>query len=179
MSKAIVIPSHKRFRQWLNNLLPTIDTEYTIIIHTNTDENNSYEIGAINKALELGVDEFFILHDTTEIKDNNLFRVLFNEYKGHSVFMNTRGQMFLNKYRSEVLKQIVIPTVVDKKSAVNAETILHANYLKVEQPVILDPTFVDGDLREEKFGRINMVIENKWIKKYKGTWNAEMIESVK
>lgn len=176
MKQGIIIPSHKKFRQWLNNLLPTLNTEYTVVIHTNTDGNNEFEMGAVNKGLELGFDEFFVLHDTTEIKDNSLFDKLFVELKGKSVFMNDRGQMFLNKYRREVLLKVKLPSVHDKRTAVNSEQTLHEDYKRVEQPVILDTNFVDNDKREEKFGRVNMVLENKYLKKYKGTWDLKMIK---
>jgi len=176
MKQGIIIPSHKRFRQWLNNLLPTIDTPYTVVIHTNTDDNNEYEVGAVKKGLELGLDEFFVLHDTTEVKDNNLFKLLFEDYKGRSVWMNSRGQMFLNKYRKEVLDKTEIPVVTDKRSAVKSEDTLQQRYREHEKPVVLDEGFVDGPAREYKFGRENMVIENKWLKKYKGTWSPTMIK---
>jgi hypothetical protein len=41
----------------------------------------------------------------------------------------------------------------------------------------LDPNFIDGNHHFEiKNGRNNMVIENSWFKKFKGTWHVSMIK---
>jgi hypothetical protein len=71
--------------------------------------------------------------------------------------------------------------VKDKWSAVLQEQYFNQEYFKVSNPVILFPpkTFDKGNKEnnyEMKFGRNNQILENEYLKKYKGTWNPNMIK---
>ena len=176
MKQAIIIPTHKSFNHWYINCVNTIKTKYPLIMVINTDENNQFELAAIHKAISMEIDEFVVLQDTIEIKDNDLFKILFEDYKGKSVFLNPMGQMFLNKYLLSEIKQIKLPIVTDKMSAINAETNIHREYITKFKPHILFPKLVDNPKREEKLGRTNMIIENEYLKKYKGCWNPNMVK---
>ena len=176
MKQAIIIPTHKKFSKWLYNCLSTIDTKYPVIVVTNTDDSNQFEMAAVKAGLELEIDEFFVMHDTVEIKDNKFFDLIFEVYKGQSVYCNPQGQMFLNKYKREELLRTNLPSVHDKLSAINAESKLNGPYKHKFNPKVLFPEFKDNAAREEKFGRTNMILENEFIKKYKGCWNPNMIK---
>lgn len=174
MKRAIIIPSHPKFEAWLNNCLSFLkESKYPIIIVYNSDECNMFEMKAVKVGLELGLDEFFVLQDTVEVKNISFFDKIF-EMKG-TVFVNPSGQMFLNKYVKEDLERVNLPGVNDKYSAVRAETELANNLLVLGNVTVLFPDFIDNLKREDKFGRTNMVIENDFLKKYKGTWCTSMI----
>lgn len=183
IKQAIIVPTCKKFKPWLDNFMKTINTEYPIIIVYNTKENNMYDVLGVTTAIDLGIEEFFVMHDTMEVKDNSLFDILFKEHKGKTVFLNPVGQMFLNKY---VLKDILesgvdykrLYTVKNKLNAVHAESGFNGSLKQKIKPIILFPNFVDGPKREQKFGRNNMVIENQYLKKYKGTYSLAGIEKV-
>ena len=182
MKQAIIITTCKEYRPWLYNLLQTLDTTYPIVIVHNTKEKNRYDILGIITGIELGFDEFMVLHDTVEIKNNDFFRIVFEEHKGKTVFLNNIGQMFLNKYTKEDLAKVDISslyTVHDKTSGVHVERIFNMNLKNVVQPLILFQGFDDNDKREEKFGRLNMVIENDYLKKYKGSWDGSSLARAK
>lgn len=175
MKHAIIIVSHENGMEQTRNLLNTIDTTYPVIIVTNPASNSSYEMLGIKTAIEYGIDEFILLQSTIEIKDNKIFDIIFENYQNNSVFMNPFGHMFLNKYRLDIITQLKLPIVKTKRDAIYAELNMHKAYRKLEVPVIFDENFVDNSKREHKFGRVNMVIENDYIKKYKGTWTLGMI----
>lgn len=172
MKKAIIIPSHPNFNEWLLNCLKTLKgCSYPIVIIHNTDDNNEFEMKAVKTGMEY-FEDFIVLQDTIEVKNLSVFDVMFN-FEG-TVFYNPYGQMFINKYNTCQLKTLNLPKVNDKLSAVNAEITLHKDLLKFN-PVIINKNFVDGDKRENKMGRLNMVIEDDHFKKYKGTWSLEMV----
>lgn len=175
MKQAIIIISHEDCVDQTRNLLDTINTPYPVIIVTNTGTDSKYEMLGIETAIEYGIDEFFMLQSTIEIKNNDIFRIVFEDHKGKSVFMNYKGQMYLNKYRLDVIKQLELPKVSSKRDAVDVESSLHSQYRKIENPIVFDKEFKDNPKREEKFNRVNMVIENEYLKKYKGTWSKAMI----
>lgn len=173
ISKAIIIPTHPNFQHWLLDCLHSLKgCKYPIVIVHNYDDNNEYEMRAVKYGKE-HFDEFVVLHDTTVVKDQLMFDAMFS--RPETVFMNSQGQMFLNKYVSSQLPPS-LPFVHDKRTAVNAETTLHNDIRKLFPVFVLDPDFKDGDKREEKHGRTNMVIENDYIIKYKGCWSPEMIK---
>lgn len=174
ISKAIIIPTHEKFSHWLDNCLRTLKgCDYKIEIVVNTDSSNKFEMAAIEFGMR-HYDEFIVLQDTIEVKDLSIFDKMF-EIEG-PVFLNPHGQMFINKYVTKVLENITLPKVFDKRSAVNAETLLHQAIKQQTFVRVLDPSFVDGPAREEKFGRTNMVIENEWLKKYKACFSLEGIK---
>lgn len=174
MEKAIIIPTHEKFKQWLDNCLKTLTkVNYPIQIVVNTDEDNQYEMRAVRYGME-NYKEFIVLQDTFEIKDDKIFDLFFKE--PGTVFGNSQGQMFFNKYDSEQLKTIPLPEVNDKLTAVIAESDLHSILMRKFKPKVLLPNFVDNNKREHKFGRENMIIENDLVKKYKGTWSRSMIK---
>lgn len=182
MKQAIIIPTCKKYKPWLDNLMATLDTEYPIIVVYNKEGKQClYEALAVKTGIELGIEEFFVLHDTCEIKDNDFFNLIFDKLKGVTCFLNPQGQMLMNKYTLKTLKSF--PTLIDninsiheKWAAVLFERDLPLAIKQVVDPVVIDPNFVDGNNFEQKFGRNNMVIENEYIKKYKGSWDMTTLK---
>lgn len=183
MKQAIIIPTCKKYKPWLDNLLKTMDTEYPIIIVYNKEgEQCLYESLAIKTGIELGLDEFFVLHDTCEVKNNNLFKLLFDTHYGEDVFINPQGQMLMNKYTKRTLSQL--PTLIDninsiktKWGAVLVERDIPLAIKVISNPIVMDLNFKDGNKFEMKLGRNNMVIENEYLKKYKGAWDMNTVNS--
>lgn len=168
--KGIVITTHYKTQAFLLDLLVSLkDCKYPILIAYNTDEDNRFE----KRGLELGMqvfDEFIYLHDTVVIKDLELFEVLFSLKGCFSI--SPRFLMYLGKYDSSFLKTLTFPKVSTKLEAVRMEQWLEHN---IPCPH-LDSKFIDGNHTFEiKHGRHNMVLENKYLKKYKGTWSMEQI----
>jgi len=184
MKQAIIVSTCKKFKCWRDNFIKTLNTDYPVIFVNNTEEKNMYDVLGVTTGIDLGIEEFLVLHDTMEIKDNAVFDIVFKDHKGKTVFLNPHGQMFLNKY---VLKDMLtcgvdfnpLYQVKDKLGAVMAEGGFHSAIKQKCNPIVLFPEFIDGPKREIKFGRVNMVIENKYLKKYKGCWNQELIQDAK
>jgi len=177
MKQVIVIGSTTRTKDWLQNCLNSFGNynKYPIIVVVNDD----FELGKLKWVYEnTDIDEFFLLHDTVEIKDTSLFDLAFN-YEGSFALSKQPVQMgmFLGKYRREILNKMIIPTTKTKMEAVMQECAFNQEYsiLEAKMATIFKP-LVNTDVFEEKFGRNNMVLENDYIKKYKGTWSLEMVK---
>jgi hypothetical protein len=159
----IVITTHKSTELfYIDAMLSLRGCKYPIAIAYNTDEDNQYE----NKGLKMGMDlfeDFVFLHDTVVIKDLSLFDRLF-EYKG-IVSISPRFLSYLGKFNSEILKQKNIPEVKTKRDAYETEMWLRRAFPTAP---CFDRTFVDGNHRfEEIHGRMNMVLENNYLRKMK------------
>lgn len=141
---------------------------------------DGFEIGAIEEAL-LGtdLDEFFFLQDTFEVKNQGLFRILFEDFAGRSVSYNPHFQMYLLKYRREILEHMSIPKVRTKREAIKLEEEFNRAYANLDGNVhIFNPNFRDEPFYgnyEERFGRNNLKLEDEYLIKRKGTWTTEQI----
>jgi len=168
----IVISTHKSTELfYIDSMLSLRGCKYPIIVAYNTLEDNQYE----NKGLKVGMkmfENFIFLHDTVIIKNLSLFDKLF-EYKD-IVSISPRFLSYLGKFNSEILRQKNIPEVKTKQGSYELEMLLKKIFPNTP---CFDPTFVDGNHRfEQKYGRMNMVLENDYLIKYKGTWSTNMIK---
>lgn len=177
MRQAIVIGSTTATKDWLQNCLNSFGKydKYPIIVVINDD----FEMGKIKWVYEnTNIDEFFLLHDTVEIKDTSLFDEAF-AMTGYSYALSdhpTIMGMFLGKYRREVLAKFPLAETKTKREAVLQEITFNQTYSSFEPNMLVcDPPLRNTDIFEDKFGRKNMVLENKFIKKYKGTWCWEQV----
>lgn len=178
MKQAIVVTTVPQSGEWLANFFGKLNgyDKYPILAIA----DYKFELGKIRWMLEhTDVEEFFVLHDTCEIKDISLFDLVFEKYKGKSVALSNSPAMFgmyLGKYRREVLKNMRLPRPATKLANVRYEISFNSEYAKRDpSTVLLFPNFVDNYVFEKKLGRVNMKLENKYLIKWKSTWRPEMI----
>lgn len=180
MNQAILITSVPESGLWLANCLKSFHgyDRYQIVILC----DYGFELGKIRWVMHhTDLDEFFLLHDTCEVKDPKMFELAFEKYKGKSVALSDSPAMYgmyLGKYRRKILETMRIPTPKNKLENVQYEIDFNTNYSsKDPEKVLLFNDFRDTYVFERKFGRINMKLENNYLIKWKGTWNPEMIKS--
>lgn len=192
----IIIPTHiSRVDTWLKDCLASIKTDHQIMVVFQDEKpakglkigseytyhtNGRFDPGGIVWAMNnLGKDdEFFILHDSCVIKDNLLWKVVFEGYFEESVALAshpTMMGMFLGKYRMPIVTQLKPPAAKDKKQAVELEETWNREYCQLEQPIALDNSLTKSTIFEERHGRKNMVLENRWLIKYKGTYDPAQL----
>lgn len=163
ISKGIVISASEYSRPFYEDLMKSIKTDYPIYICWEGvgRPDKSFELGAIKKGAEL-FDEFIYLHDTVVIKDNSLFDRLF-EIDG-TVALTDKFYHYFGKYVSKDLPPI--PEVNNKEDAIYWEIRWFTQPYKVFEPQL--PFHIEEF--EEKYGRINMKLENPYLVKYKARW---------
>jgi hypothetical protein len=146
--------------------LPDVTRWNTAVIK---NDWNGFELGGIARGAEM-FDEFIHLMDTCIVKDIKMFDQMFEAPGG--VHLCPRFFSYLGKYRTDALKQIGIPRIETKQEAVAMEVSWNAQYLAADsQAKQFEPVLpIETDVFEEKYGRKNMVCENDFIKKYKGTY---------
>lgn len=171
--KAIVICTTPKNTQWLHNLLNSFQgyDKFPIVILS----DYGYELGKINWIHKTTcITEFFLLQDTTEIKDPSIFEKGFT-YAG-SVSWDSGLKSYLGKYRRLILDQCHIPLPKTKMDSVVFEESFNYEYLAKEpKKWILNENFSSSEKFEEKFGRVNMVLEDQYLKKFKHIWNRDMV----
>jgi hypothetical protein len=164
----IVVVNESRF------LLPQIrqflDANYILL----ENEDNLWECGAIETVIrKTDIDEFVFLQDTMVIKNPMILDKMLNDFPNQSVAFGQYWWCYLGKFRRSVLEQIKMPKVLTKKQAMYQEVALIKSYLEVEKnvPYLFPDWGLDNpnNYTVEKFGRMNLVLENPYIIKYSGT----------
>ena len=172
--QAIVIATTPDTYEWLNNLLQSLRgyKNYPIVILSDF----SFELGKIRHMFyHTNYREFFLLQDSCEVLDTDIFDIVFNMYSGRNVFFAKKGYMYLNKYTAQGLEITRPPLVRTKAEAIEFENSWHKEYAKATSVHTLFPNFNKSNTFKEMFGRTNMVIENQYIRKYKGTWDRKQL----
>lgn len=162
MTKGIVITTHIG-SPWLMECLSSIKTDYPIVVHLNGGLNrNGWELAGIQKGQD-NFDEFIHLMDSTVIKNQSLFDRLF-AMEGN-VFLTNGGYHYMGKFVSNTLGKL--PTADNKEEAIQWEL----NWYKGPRTYFTPDLPVHTDERLEKHGRTNMVLENAYMVKFKGTFH--------
>ena len=164
--------------------VPAVDVPWDWELTTLKNPENWFEYGAVIPVMErTKYDEVFLLHDTCEIKNAYLFDLIFEKYPGISVALTRNFQMHMGKFLRSVLEKVDIPRAKDAWVDADVEESFPPKYIVAAdwRYVTLFPGFASvGDWppeREEKFGRLNMVLENEFLKKYKSKWSRNMIRT--
>lgn len=173
----VVNDSKNTPKEWSNRLYHLTGE---MMWHIYEQPYDGFEVGAIRAALDKTKwEEFILLQDTIEIKDKNIFKVLFEEFKGQSVAYNPHFQMYLGKYRRVILEQMTLPQVRNKIEAVREEEGFTREYQRIDPDTkVFNPDFRDENFYtcwEEMFGRTNMKMEDDYIIKRKATWSADQL----
>lgn len=163
IKQGIVICHHPDNKPFLDDLLKSIDkTEYPIFVCEDGIDRpeNSFELGAIEEGSKY-FEQFVFLQDSCVIKDISLFDKLF-AIKGN-VALTPKFFHYMGKL-SELPDEF--PKVNDKEGSIRFET----TWLKLPYTSFEPELPVESKVFEEKYGRLNMVLENQYLIKYKARW---------
>jgi hypothetical protein len=113
--------------------------------------------------------DFFLMHNTTLIKDQEIFDIA-AQFNG-TLAMSNGLMSFLGKYRRQIIEKIGIPIPQEKGAAIYYEYFWNIIYFQFEDKIaICDDPLKNSNKLEVKFGRRNMVLENKYLKKWKSNY---------
>ena len=142
--------------------------------------NWGYELGKIRWVMEnTTAERFLLLQDSWVVKTPDFFTLL--EQTEGSVALTQDPYFFgcfAGVYERSVIEDIGIPTISNKLQAVESERYWHESYvMKAGEPTVLFPDLTDENATEVRFhnGRDNLILENDYIIKYKGTWRADQL----
>jgi hypothetical protein len=165
----IVIGSSPDRQEWLADCSSSIRREHIAVVNT------GFELGKIAWVINnTNADRFLFLQDSWLIKDEGFWDLL--ESHSGSVAINADPYYFgcyTGVYERWVIDEIGVPFMRDKREAIKNEIDWHKAYVEVAgKPAVLFPELTDKNATGtvERHGRINLVLENDYIAKYKGTW---------
>lgn len=139
--------------------------------HVLTNDDKGYELEAFRAILErTDVDEFLFLQDSFEIIDGSFIGEVFA--RPDSVALGPTFFHYAGKWKRSVLETMTIPVVRSKLDSVYWEHMFSRLYWQREQVSVFDPHFHDGEHAGfvERYGRVNMLLENRHYRKLKGDW---------
>ncbi len=165
----IVVATTPGREKWLDQCLKSIGDIPTVVLSDFT-----FELGKIKWMYEnTNVDRFLFLQDSVVVKDKKFFDLIFSYPKSVAVSpCPTVFGMYLGIYSRDTLSQIEIPKVNNKDEAIYYEMEWSNKYCSIEKVPVLFPDFIDHNNKGviEKFGRPNLILENDYLIKFKGTW---------
>lgn len=170
MKPIIIIATSPLRDHWVSQCIQSIrDIPYLVVCE------EGFELGKIRWVFEnTTLERFFFLQDSCVVKNSEFINLAFN-YPGSVAVSNcpVKMGMYLGIYTRQTLSQISIPYVRDKEEAIRYEVTWSNQYCSIEPDIpTLFPEFNDQNARkiENRFGRQNLVLENEYLIKYKGTW---------
>lgn len=165
----ILVSTSPNRTAWLQDCLTSLgDLPVTV------RSDHAFELGKIRWAYEHTTwDRFWLLQDSVVIKDPQF---LAEAWALNSSVALTDDPapfgMYLGIYTRATLDKLQIPWALSKADAIHYEIAFHRDYLEIEPSPVLFPGFNDASSNrtEDRHGRLNKVLENQHLIKYKGNW---------
>lgn len=161
----IVVGTNPERTEWLKDCLASIrrtSSRRRVLIHS----DGGYEIAALRTAVK-HFSRFVYIHDSCEVLSSDFWDVI-DGLDGPAWLFGDPG-MYLGVYDRPDLEPVLAdaPDPVDKRQSIEWEgrirSVIHAPTL---WPEVTDAA---GRL-EERHGRMNLVLENRLLRKWKGNW---------
>lgn len=168
----IVVGTAAGRSDWLADCLTSLPLRNVLAVY-----RYDYEIGKLRWVTEYHphVERFWFLQDTVVIHDPSFLTQALD--RGGSVpLCSDPGPfgMFMGVYERDVLLEVGMPTVTDKRHAIRLELEWTRSYWeKAGRPAPLFPDLRDANAIgvEHRHGRDNLVLANEYLTKFKGTWH--------
>jgi hypothetical protein len=165
----IVIGSSPDRQRWLADCSASIKRDHIAVV------SFGFELAKIGWVIDnTNADRFLFLQDSWVIKDQAFWDLL--DKQPGSVAINSDPYFYgcyAGVYERSVIEEIGVPEITTKREAIDNEIAWHKRYVEVAgEPVVLFPDLTDARATRqvERHGRINLLLENDYLAKYKGTW---------
>jgi len=172
LKETVVVATTPGREAWLAECLASIQREVLVL-----RQGGTWELGKIKWLYEnTQLDRFLFLHDSVVVKDQAFFDRMF-EHEGSVSVTDDPGifGMYMGIYTRETLSKVHLFSPVTQRDSIRAEVEWTRTYHEAEPTAhLLFNDFTDRHARgrkEERYGRINLVLENDYLIKYKGTWS--------
>lgn len=170
-----VIGSNPERTGWAAEALASVPGEALVV------SVPGFELGKLQWVLErTTLDRFLFIQDSVVVSPA-LYDLL-SGFDG-SVALLSDPRVFgcyLGVYERKVLERVGVPQIGSKREAVEAEIWWTQAYCQAAGDVpVLFPDLKDSRVTHQTWlhGRENLVLENEFMTKYKGTWRRDQIDS--
>lgn len=138
-----------------------------------------FELGKLRWVFENTSLERFLFIQDSVIVSSALYDLL-SDFEGSVALLSDPVPFgcYLGVYDREVLARVGFPNICSKREAVEAEIWWTQAYCREAGVVpVLFPDLRDSTARRraQMFGRENLVLENEFMTKFKGTWRHDQI----
>lgn len=138
-----------------------------------------FELGKIRWVLENTTLERFLFIQDSVIVSEALYRRL-SDHDGSVALLGDPRPFgcYLGVYEREILEKVGVPNICSKREAVEAEIWWTEKYCEAAGYWwVLFPHLTDRNAKRYavRHGRENLVLENEFMTKYKGTWRHDQI----
>lgn len=164
-----VIGSSPDRTEWLADCSASIQREHIVV------SGWGFELAKIRWVMDNTTAERFLLLQDSWIVKSEGFWDLLEQFEG-SVALTKDPYFFgcyAGVYERSVIERIGVPVVEDKRHSILLEIDWHRKYVEAHgEPTVLFPELADRNATGivERHGRENLVLENEFVVKYKGTW---------
>jgi hypothetical protein len=165
----IVIGSSPEREGWLADCSASISREHIAVV------SFGFELAKISWVMSnTKAERFLFLQDSWIVKDQGFWDLLDDQTGSVAITSDPYFYgCYAGVYDRAVIEQIGTPVITDKRDAIAKEISWHKSYVEVAgTPAVLFPDLTDSNAtrQEERHGRTNLVLENQYLTKYKGTW---------
>ena len=170
----IAIGTNPDRAHWAHDSSASIGREHIVV------SNYGYELAKLGWLMtHTTADRFLFLQDSWVVKTPDFFDLL-TEHTGSLALLSDPYYFgcYAGIYERKVIEEIGVPTISLKFDAVQAERSWHESYVQISgEPPVLFPELRDDTATEVRHhhGRDNLILENDYIIKYKGTWRADQL----
>jgi hypothetical protein len=138
-----------------------------------------YELGKLQWVVENTRLERFLFIQDSVIVSEALYALL-SDFDGSVAFLSDPRLFgcYLGVYERKILEKVGFPNICSKREAVEAEIWWTEAYCREAGEVpVLFPELTDRNAKRHamRHGRENLVLENQFVTKYKGTWRHDQI----
>lgn len=135
---------------------------------------DGFELGKIKWVYDhTDLDRFLFLQDSVEVLSQGFWEYL-NAFDGSASLLcePMRYGSYMGIYERKVLDLLEWPTVETKLDSIAQEVGWTQDYVRAagDVPTIFRDLKDSNGYEKEHFGRNNLVLENQYFRKYKGTW---------
>lgn len=166
---AIVVATTPGREEWLAQCLKSIGDRPVIVLSDYT-----FELGKIRWMYNnTNLDRWLLLQDSVVIKNPQIFDLLFSYPKSVAITIDpVKFGMYLGIYHRETLSKVGMPQPISKQESIDYERHWSNKYCATEDVPVLFQDLTDKLAKGETqmFGRRNLILENEYLIKYKGTW---------
>lgn len=168
-----VIATSRGREDWAAQALASVPGEAIVV------SAPGYELGKLSWVQQYTtLDRFLFIQDSVTVSEA-LYRLLSN-FSGSVALLAdpVRFGSYIGVYERDLLSKVTIPIISSKKQSVEAEISWTKQYCEVAGDVpVLFPELSDKTATRNVMclGRENIVLENEYFAKYKGTWRYDQI----
>lgn len=167
MKRGIVIGTTADGAPWRAQLMTSLirqQNRYPIL------EVQAWEL----QALQIGAgvfDRFVFLPQSTEVLDGRLFDLILEGTASVSLAQHPGPfGMYMGVYQSDVVRCLELPKIETKSEAIWWEDRWTQPYIDMAGGYVAFDDLPHSQVFEERFGRLNMVVQNQWLRRWKGSW---------